>query len=142
MAPLAKLPDRCLKLSLGGHKTCAMPIPRGTSSCHLPWLSRLRENPHVVCMTVTPLWASTVWLSLLVKLQKPHTKALVIPTFQGMFENCWGQDMPAPRWPLLCTMLSQKAYKSNRCHLQQLHYTCPTSKAWKDMTGPSESSGP
>ena len=85
-----------------------------------PWLVRLWENPHITCLMVTPMWVSTPWWPLLVKMQKPGRTALVVQPHKGMFQNCWGEEMPAPRWPLLFTVLSGACYKERKCHLKQL----------------------
>jgi len=70
------------------------------------WLHRLRENRHVICMMITPYWVSASWWPQLIKLQVKGTPAFLIPPYPGMFKNCWGEPMPPPRWPLICTVLS------------------------------------
>ena len=73
------------------------------------WLHRLRENKELTCMMITPYWVSASWWPLLVKLQVRGAPAFLIPPYQGMFKNCWGEFMPPPRWPLICVILSEKA---------------------------------
>jgi transcriptional regulator of met regulon len=82
------------------------------------WLHRLRENPHMVCMMITPFWVSSPWWPLLLKLHVRGTPAFLIDPYPGMFSNCWGESMPAPRWPLVCTVLSGKAYRPNKSALR------------------------
>ena len=98
-------------------KTCYANPPW---SVILPWLERLRQNPHVTCMLVTPLWDSSPWWPLLVRMQQPGTPALVIPPFPGMFLNCFGEEMPPPKWCLLCTVLSGKFWKTDKYQLHRL----------------------
>ena len=50
-----------------------------------PWLDRLRLNPHVTCLMITPLWDSSPWWPLLVRLQKPGSPALIIPRLWECF---------------------------------------------------------
>ena len=84
----------------------------------LPWLQRLRQNPHLVCLMVVPLWVSAIWWPLLVKLHVSKTPCWVVEPFQGMFTDCQGTCMPPPRWPLLCLLLSGKSWRSNKSHLK------------------------
>ena len=80
----------------------------------LQWLCRLQQNPQVVCLMVVPFWVSATWWPLLVKLHCPGTPAVLVPPYRGMFRDCQGTFMNAPRWPLLCTVLSGRHYKANR----------------------------
>jgi hypothetical protein len=82
------------------------------------WLHRLRENKHMTCMMVVPYWVSSAWWPQLLKMHVRGTKAFLIPPFQGMFNNCWGESMPPPRWPLICLWLSGKAYRPNKSVLK------------------------
>ena len=82
------------------------------------WLIRLWENPHLVCMTIVPYWVSAVWWPLLLKLQVPGCKAVIVPPFQGMFLNCWGEPLPPPRWPLLCVVLSGRCFREGKFRLR------------------------
>ena len=50
-----------------------------------PWLARLRTNPQLKCMLITPMWDSVYWWPQLIKMQVPGTPAIVIPPYQGMF---------------------------------------------------------
>ena len=83
-----------------------------------PWLNRLRENPEVKCLIVTPYWVSSPWWPQLLKLRAKGTPALFIPPFQGMFKNCWGESMPAPHWPLICMVLSGKDWRANKSRVK------------------------
>ena len=64
------------------------------------WLSRLLHHPHITCWTVVPFWASSAWFPLLKKMLVPGAPVWVVPPFMGLFRNCMGELMPAPRWPL------------------------------------------
>ena len=79
-----------------------------------PWLHRLRENKNVRCLMITPFWVSSSWWPLLLKLRVKDCPIMLIPPFQGMFRNCWGELMPPPHWHLACTVLSGKAWKANK----------------------------
>ena len=96
------------------------------------WLHRLRENRHVTCMIIVPYWVSSAWWPLLVKLHMRGAPSFLIPPFWGMFRNCWGELMPPPKWPLVCTWLSGKAYRPNKSaiKLQKLTWV-----SWKVSTG-------
>ena len=78
------------------------------------WLHRLRQNPHLNCLMITPYWVSSAWWPLLLKLHVKGSPALLIPPFHGMFANCWGKSIAPPRWPLIFTLLSGKAYRPNK----------------------------
>ena len=82
------------------------------------WLLRLREAKHVRCMLICPYWASTRWWPLLIKLHTPHTPVFLIQPFNGMFTNCQNQCMRAPKWPLVCVMLSGANWRSNKSQLK------------------------
>jgi transcriptional regulator of met regulon len=82
------------------------------------WMHRLRENKHVTCMMIVPFWASSSWWPLLIKMHVKGTPAFLIPPYQGMFKNCWGEYMPPPRWPLVCLILSGKAFRINKSALR------------------------
>jgi hypothetical protein len=82
------------------------------------WLHRLRENKHLNCMMIVPYWVSSSWWPLLVKMQIRGTLAFLIPPYQGMFKNCWGELMTPPRWPLICVWLSGMAYRPNKSVLR------------------------
>ena len=84
------------------------------------WLNRLWDNPHLNCMMITPYWVGAPWWPLLVKMQCPQTVAYIIPPYHGMFQNCLGEYMRAPKWPLLCTVLSGKHWKPNKYKLKTL----------------------
>jgi hypothetical protein len=84
----------------------------------LQWLCRLQQNPQVRCLLVAPYWVSATWWPLLVKLHCPGTLALLVPPYQGMFRDCQGRSMNAPRWPLLCIMLSGQHYRANKFRLK------------------------
>ena len=86
-----------------------------------PWLKRLQENKHLTCLFVCPYWVSAIFWPLLIGLRKCGTKCLVIPPREGMFTNCHGEVMPAPKWPLACLVLSGKDWNPKRCRM-------PTSK--------------
>ena len=84
------------------------------------WLNRLWENPQLTCMMITPYWVGAPWWPLLVKLHVPGTPAVLIPPYTGMFQNCLGEFMPAPKWPLLCTVLSGRHWKPGKYKLKTL----------------------
>lgn len=83
-------------------------------TCISKWLHRLRENQHVQCLMITPLWVSAPWWPLLTKLRVPKSPVVQIHPFQGLFTNSGGLPMPATRWSLVCTLLSGKSWKSNK----------------------------
>ena len=82
------------------------------------WLLRLKKNPHIKCLMVTPWWVSTVWWPLLVKLRVPKSPVLVIRPRSGLFTNCMGQQMAPTRWPLICTLLSGDCWNSKKFRLK------------------------
>jgi hypothetical protein len=88
----------------------------------LQWLMRLKSNPHLICLTVIPQWVGTVWWPLLTRLRIRNTPVVLIEPREGLFQNCLGEDMPPTRWPLLCLLLSGKAYRENKFHLKISHY--------------------
>ena len=65
----------------------------------LPWLIRLKQNPHLQCLTVVPFWVGTVWWPLLIRLQDRKFPAVKVPPTWGMFSNCLGEEMPPPGGP-------------------------------------------
>jgi hypothetical protein len=75
------------------------------------WLQRLRQNPHLKCLTLLPWWVSTSWWPLLVRLHVPHSPIIQVLPYNGLFQNCLGQSMPMPRWPLVCILLSGSSWK-------------------------------
>ena len=87
-----------------------------------PWLCRLRDNPHLTCMMITPLWVGASWWPLLLKLQSSKIPAWVGPPYNGMFKNCLGECMQAPKWPPICTIVSGRFYKSKKCRLRSLTF--------------------
>jgi transcriptional regulator of met regulon len=78
------------------------------------WLHRLWDNKHLTCVLITPYWVSSAWWPLLLKLRVRGAPSFLIPPFWGMFKNCWGEPMPPPRWPLICTVLSGGAFRPNK----------------------------
>ena len=82
------------------------------------WLTRLWENLQVTCLTVIPLWDSAPWWPLVQKLHFPGSPVFKIDPFWGMFQNCWGEEMPPPRWHLLCILLSGKHWKLRKWKLK------------------------
>jgi hypothetical protein len=78
------------------------------------WLVRLREHPHIKCLLLVPYWVSTPWWRLLIQLKVPGTDILLVKPHWGLFQNCWGQFMPGPKWPLACVIVSGGCYNSNR----------------------------
>jgi hypothetical protein len=83
-----------------------------------PWLHRLRENKHLQCMLIVPYWVSSAWWPLILKLHVKGTPSFLIKPFQGMFKNCWGESMPSPHWPLVCLVVSGRAYRPNKSALK------------------------
>ena len=81
------------------------------------WLLRLKHNPHIICYIMVPYWVSSNWWPLLLKLHVKGTPSLLIHPFPGMFQNCLGDSMPQPKWPLLCTCVSGKHWRPNKSHL-------------------------
>ena len=86
----------------------------------LQWLNRLWVNPHITCLMITPYWVGAPWWPLLVKMHSPRTPAFLIPPYNGMFTNCHGKSMRAPRWPLVCTVLSGEHWRANKSVLKTL----------------------
>ena len=87
-------------------------------NCIARWLQRLWENPHLICLMVTPLWASAVWWPLLLKMQVTGSPVVKVLPFQGLFTSSGGVAMPPTRWPLICTLLSGKSFRSNKFRLK------------------------
>ena len=56
----------------------------------LAWLNRLWQNPHITCMCIVPHWVSAPWWPLLVRMQVPHTKAILIPHSTACSAIAWG----------------------------------------------------
>ena len=96
-----------------------------------PWsviqkfLGRLREYPQVPVLMVVPFWVSAIWWPQLIKMKAPGVPCLKINPYQGMFQNCWGEDMPPPRWPLLCLICSGKFYKGEKYKIKPLTISWP-----------------
>ena len=89
----------------------------------LPWLVRLRENPSVRCLMIVPWWGGSPWWPLLIKLRDKRFPAIKVLPQWGLFTNCLGEEMPPTRWPLLCLMLSGKAFRENKFPLKISHIT-------------------
>ena len=106
------------------------------------WMNRLRKNPRLKCLMITPLWASCGWWPQLLKMHVKGSPAIVIPPYPGMFKNCYGELMPAPRWPLICTVLSGKAWRTNKFRLKTSKLFWPPQKICRGMIGPSAFSNP
>ena len=87
------------------------------------WLNRLRENPHLKCMMIAPLWVSAPWWPLLLKLRVKEAPCFKIPPFHGMFQNCQGKSMRAPHWPLICIWLSGNSWRPNKSRLKAETFT-------------------
>jgi hypothetical protein len=105
-----------LHCPLGG-VPCCYACPPWTIIHH--WLNRLKDNPTLRCLIVVPYWVSATWWPLILKLHVTQSPCIIVPPFQGMFRNCWGEAMPPPRWPLLCTLLSGSAFKEGKFHLKE-----------------------
>ena len=88
----------------------------------LAWLIRLKKNPHLKCLTVVPHWAGMSWWPLLVKLHMKNFPVIKVQPQWGLFQNCLGEEMPPTRWPLICLMLSGRAFRENKFHLKISHY--------------------
>jgi hypothetical protein len=71
-----------------------------------PWLVRLRDNPHILSMTLVPMWDSTWWWPLLLKLRAPHSPCVRLKKRWGLLTDTRGMSMPPPRVPLICVILS------------------------------------
>ena len=104
-----------LNMPLDGIQTCYSNPPWNIIQ---RWLLRLRQHPHLLCWMVAPFWVSSIWFPLLLKLIVPHTPIWVVQQFHGMFQNCIGQCMKAPRWPLLFCLLSGKYFRGNKCRFK------------------------
>ena len=76
------------------------------------WLTRLRQNPHLVSVTVLPLWASVWWWRLALSLRVPHTVAVKIPPAWGVLRDACFAPMKPMRTPLCCLILSGSAFKT------------------------------
>jgi hypothetical protein len=88
----------------------------------LPWLIRLKKNPHLKCLIVIPHWVGMSWWPLLVKLHMKNFPVVQVQPQWGLFQNCLGEEMPPTRWPLLCLMLSGRAFKENKSRLKISHF--------------------
>jgi hypothetical protein len=88
----------------------------------LPWLEKLRRNPHVTCLITVPRWVGAIWWPLLIKLWVPQTPVLQITPKTGLFTNCQGLRMPPTRWPLITLIVSGKCWKADRCRLTVSHH--------------------
>jgi hypothetical protein len=101
----------------------------GITSCYsnppwtliLPWLERLRREPHIQCLMVVPYWVGSVWWPLLVKLHKRQTPVVLVQPQWGLFTSCLGELMPPTKWPLLCLILSGSCWRENRFQLKASH---------------------
>jgi hypothetical protein len=85
------------------------------------WLQRLRENPHLRCLTVVPNWAGCSWWPQLVKLHCTSAPVILIQPRWGLFQNCLAEKMPPTRWPLLCVLLSGKFWRESKHRLRITH---------------------
>ena len=100
----------------------ALPPSQGTPLSSSPpwsvigeWLVRLRDNPHVVSLTIVPFWASAHWFPLLTALHVPRTPVVKVRPRWGLFGDSHGRPMKRPRTPLLCILLSGSCYKTGAC---------------------------
>jgi hypothetical protein len=84
----------------------------------LPWLVRLKMNPEVQCLTIVPHWVGVSWWPLLVQLHMKEFPVIQVQPQWGLFLNCHGEEMPPTRWPLLCLMLSGRAWKERKYRLK------------------------
>jgi hypothetical protein len=84
----------------------------------LPWLEKLRRNPHVNCLAILPYWVGNVWWPLLLRLLNRRSPVILVKPREGLFINCLGQTMPPTRWPLICVQLSGNNYRENKFHLK------------------------
>ena len=114
---LAGRQARCLEMQPPGHNKMLCKSPWTVIG---DWLNRLWDNPHLTCMMITPYWVGAPWWPLLVKMQCPQSPAYIIPPYHGMFQNCLGEYMRAPKWPLLCSVLSGRHWKPNKYKLRTL----------------------
>ena len=104
-----QIPKVCVMLAplTSQQARCPFMPPWGVSHCYAnppwnlvgPWLARVKDNPQIWCLMVTPYWVSALWWPLLVKLHVPGCKALLIPPFYGMFPDCWGNKCPPQGGP-------------------------------------------
>ena len=78
------------------------------------WLLRLKQNPHITCWMICPMWVGATWWPLLLKLLVPLAPQIQINPFPGMFQNCWGELMPSPKWHLVSVILSGKFWKGTK----------------------------
>ena len=88
------------------------------------FLLRLREYPSLQFLMVAHYWVSATWWPQLIKMKVPRSKILRITPFKSLFSNCWGQEMPPPRWDLVCILCSGKFWKeknSGFLHHRLLH---------------------
>ena len=89
------------------------------------WTQRLLQFPELQCLMVVPYWVSAIWWPQLIKLQVPKTPCLLIAPGWGMFQNCHGDWMPPPKWPLICMLCSGKCYNPKRSKVKLLKISCP-----------------
>ena len=103
-------------------ETCLLPFQKVYANppwtMILPLLQRLKDNPHITCLTVVPFWAGSPWWPLLTRMHVRDTPAVVVKPCWGMFQNCLGEDMPPTKWRLLCLLLSGRHYKERKFHLK------------------------
>lgn len=88
----------------------------------LPWLQRLRIYPEIICLTVVPYWAGTLWWPLLTRLHVRGTPVILASPRWGMFQSCLGETMPPTKWPLLFILLSGKHYNERKFQMKISHY--------------------
>ena len=91
-----------------------------------PWsviekfLPRLKQFPNAKVLMVLPYWDSATWWPQLIKMKIPKTPCLRVTPYRGMFKNCWGEEMPPPRWDLLCIICSGKFWRGDKFKIQPL----------------------
>ena len=105
-----------LKCPLQGIQSCYANPPWKIIS---RWLARLRQHPHLTCLLVAPMWVGVNWWPLLPKMHVPGTPVKIIPPKKGLFTNCFGEQMPPTKWPLICLLLSGKRWNSRKYRLKQ-----------------------
>ena len=69
----------------------------------LAWLTRLKSNPRLTCLTIVPLWAGSPWWPLLVRLHDKKYPVVKVNPVWGMFSHCLGEEMPPPGGPFFAS---------------------------------------
>ena len=120
-----------LHCPLVGHKSL---LCKPTLENNISLAGQVEIQPSHDLFDDDPLVGFKSLVALLVRLQKTSSPALVIPPFVGMFQNCLGEEMPPPRWPLLCTVLSREIWAPEQVPSAQIDQYIKDQKSFSVMT--------